>query len=254
MLQEAVASLRDAESGQNEIAYVIGVDADDLDTAMAPLARGIRGMWQIAERFPSLGARVNALSLEVPADVYCSLCDDVVCTTPHWDALIAEAWQARPDAVWWWSASNGATYAIVSEKWREAAGRIFTEYFPFWFDDGWLADLWLRATGEHCLQLDIALEDRGAKTHRLRNLVEWFDFFWSAKAQQEREAEAAVIAAKLGWPAVEGRTMQLRPDARETFARWDVSRRDPSPPTPEYTVARERMLALHNPKMTEVWR
>lgn len=248
MLQEAVASLHDKASGKNEITYVIGADSDDLDTVMAAhflRCAGIAAKTDVAERFPSLGGRVNALSLAAPADVYCSLCDDVLCLTKDWDEVIATQWRSEPDGVWWWVTQNDATFAIVSEKWRAAAGRIFTDLFPFWHDDGWLLQLWLYAKGKPGQMLDIKLQDRAPATHRMRDMAFWSAFYWSLA--DERKAEANRIRDALGWPAVEHDPkldMRRRKDADEWLARVEDRRGDKAPPTPEYLAALERAKAL----------
>lgn len=247
MLQEAIASLHVNASGKNEITYMVGADADDLDTVGASFelrANGVPVRWRVAPRGPSLGALVNALSLEAPADVYCSLCDDVVCLTKDWDEAIADEWRKRPDGVWWWSTQNDATFAIVSEKWRTAAGRIFTDYFPFWFDDGWLLQLWLYASGEPGLGLAIRLQDRAPATHRMRDSAAWVDFYWSEARKRERMDEAMRIRAALGWPDVShdpDKDMKLRADAYEWMAKVEEKRGDKSTPTPEYLSALNRI-------------
>lgn len=248
MMQEAICALHERASGKNEITYMVGCDSDDLDTAGAAYvlrANGIPVRWRVARRGPSLGALVNTLSDEAPADVYCSLCDDVICQTQGWDEIIADAWRAQPDTIWWWHTQNDATFAIVSEKWRAAAGRIFTDYFPFWHDDGWLLQVSLYATGKPGQILPIQLHDRAPKTHRLRDMAFWNAFYWSRA--DERRQEAETIRKALGWPEVEhdpALEMKLRADAAEWLAKVEEVRGDKSPPTPEYLTALERAKAM----------
>ena len=257
MMQEAICSLHEKASGENEITYMVGCDADDLDTAGAAFvlkANGLPVRWRVAPRGPSLGGLVNRLSEQAPADVYCSLCDDVVCLTQGWDERIAEAWRANPAGVWWWVTQNDATFAIVAEKWRAAAGRIFTDYFPFWFDDGWLLQLWLYASGVPGDMLNIKLHDRAPPTHRMRDALEWVDFYWSPAMQAERMSEALRIRKALGWPDVQhdpSLDMKLRDDAREWMTKVQEARGDKSPPTPEYLAALERMRALRAEQQKE---
>lgn len=248
MMQEAICSFHAKASGRNEIVYMIGCDADDLLTAAAAYevrANGVPVRWRVSPRGPSLGALVNALSLEAPADVYCCLSDDVVCLTQDWDEVIADAWRAQPDTVWWWHTQNNATFAIVSEKWRAAAGRIFTDYFPFWHDDGWLLQVSLYATGKPGQILPVCMHDRAPKTHRLRDMALWNEFYWSRQGERREEAER--IRAALGLPAVPhdpALDMKLRADAAEWLARVEDMRGDKSPPTPEYVAALNRAKAL----------
>lgn len=246
-LYDAVKSMTWRTSGEHDVRYVIGCDADDEPTremAMAMWGEGMPVVPHIAARQPSLGGLVNMLALKCPADVYCSLADDVYIATNGWDKEIAEAWQAKPDGVWWWLTQNDATYAIVSEKWRAAAGRIFTDYFTFWFDDGWLLQVWLYASGMPGQMLKIHLEDRPRKTHRMRDTTIWNDFYWSPRCQRERMAEALRIRKALGWPDVEhdpALDMKLRADANEWLAKVEDRRGDKDPPTPEYLAALGRI-------------
>ena len=224
--------------------------AADLETAAAAYmlkAADVPVRWRVAPRGPSLGNLVNELSLIAPADVYCSLCDDIVCETQGWDRQIAEHWTARSDGVWWWITQNDATFAIVSEKWRAAAGRIFTDYFPFWFDDGWLLQVWLYAAGEPGQMLPIKLLDRAPSTHRMRDSVLWNEFFYSDRCRAERMEEAERIRKALGWPDVShdpALEFKLRADAAEWLAKVEDRRGDKAPPTPEYVQALDRIKGL----------
>lgn len=249
------------ESGKHQVVYVIGVDEDDTETVgmgqllIKPSLRGGPICMRVFERQSSLGAMVNQMALDVPADVYCSLCDDVLVLTEGWDDKIAEAVEARPDGVFWWRTEQirAATYAIITEKWRAAAGRVFTDYFPFWWDDVWLLHVWLLAAETAWLYVDAELEDRPFNTHRMRDLRFWSDFYVSR--HDERMAEAERMRQALGWgprtlsPAslqtwVE-KTCRLSPeflaDADNIEARQGEGAK---PPTPEYLRAKARAESL----------
>jgi hypothetical protein len=242
----AIVALDQMASGENDIRYVIGCDADDEATITVSLDLwkcGLPIVHHIAGRQPSLGGLVNRLALKCPADVYCSLGDDVRVQTAGWDAVIAKAWQADPAGVWWWCSQNDATYAIVSEKWRAAAGHIFTDHFPFWYDDLWLIELQRYVTGKRGDRLDIWLQDRARGTHRMRDLAIWDKFFWSRR--EERRADARTIAERLGLPPIEsfdgldlGMSRTFDPNALE------AKEGDRSPPTPEYLAALTRAKTI----------
>lgn len=237
LLQDAITSLACRESGRHKIAYIVGCDDDDPATIAMAQSMGIRA--HVAPRAPSLGGVVNALSLAAPADVYCSLYDDIVCLTPGWDARIAAAWKARRDGVWWWRNSAEATYAIVSEKWRQAAGRMFTPYFPFWWDDVWLIQVWKWAYGGEPLVLGCELDDQSTGTTRMRDLKFWTDFFWSRSG--ERIAEAKKIAANLGWPepTFDKRFSIVSNQAYvANIPNIEAGQGEREPPTPEYLKAK----------------
>jgi len=244
-LARTIGVMRAKESGANTVRYVVGCDLDDPETIKASM-----GLWQegfpalpvVAPRGPSLGALANRLAAKHPADVYVSMGDDIVVLTDGWDAAIAEAWRAQPDGIWWWCAKNGATCAIVSEKWHAAAGRLYTDYFPFWYDDMWLIELQRYATGRVGDRIDIWVADGGPGTHRMRDLAFWDDFFWSRR--DERKADAARIAARLGWPAPKIDGLDLDKNPVFDAAALEAKQGDRLPPTPEYLAAYTRAKAL----------
>lgn len=263
-LLATIRTAQQAESGKHEVTYIVGCDADDPETiGMCQLlhvgsAKGGPVTAHVFERTGSLGAMVNQLALDVPGDVYVTLPDDALIITKGWDQKIAEAWEAKPDGVWWWKTDEErpSTYAIISEKWRAASGRLFTDYFPFWWDDIWLLQVWILASGGPWLHIDAWLEDRPAKTHRMRDLRFWADFYMSRK--QERIDDAKRIAKALGWPRLiltsTGRDMidqmsdetdSLRPEFLLDAEKIERGQGETqTPPTPEYIAAKERAERL----------
>lgn len=248
-LMETVIGLSVKASRLHDVRYVIGCDADDDGTiAMALSLRqgGLPVFPRVGVRPSSLGGLVNQLAEKYPADVYCSWGDDVRVVTDGWDGVIADAWTKKPDGIWWWCCAKDATFAIVSEKWRAASGRIFTDYFPFWYDDIWLIEVQRYATGRKGDRIDVWLDDKAPATHRMRDLKDWNDFFWSRR--DERRAEAAAIAEKLGWPKVENLDaldLGVNP-AFDTAAMEAIQAKqgERAPPTPEYLAAYTRMKEL----------
>jgi hypothetical protein len=208
-----VTTLRALESGKNDIVYVVGCDHDDPDTAR--MARIVGATPYIMARKNSLGEMVNAMAEAHPADAYCSLADDVEMKSRWWDEYIRDACDQVPGGVFWWQSQNGAAYAIVSEAWRKAAGYIFTGYFLFWFDDCWLIQLWMYASGQHLIKLEAHIHDHATKTHRMADYDKWHDFYWSRDG--ERVEEGARIAKALGWPVLEDpQSMRLEEGSRIT--------------------------------------
>lgn len=244
-LLATILSMHGKLSGQNDVTYVIGCDAGDDDTISMALSLwqgGLPVVPRIGERPESLGGLVNQLAEKCPADVYCSLGDDVRVLTMGWDGVVAKAWRAEPDGVWWWCASNDATFAIVSEAWRQAAGRIFSDHFPYWWDDLGLIEIQRYVLGRKGDRLDIHLQDRAAGTHRMRDLAFWERFFWSLRG--ERQAEARMIAERLGRPAVSLDGLSLEKNADFNADEIEAKDGDRSPPTPEYLSILNRAKAL----------
>lgn len=246
-----IGSLHARASGKHDVAYVVGCDDDDPNTAaLVELikTRDVPVKAHCGPRSSSLGGMVNTMALANPADVYCSLCDDVTALTDDWDEAIHAAWLKRRDGVWFWRTKD-SHYAIVSHKWYAAARRIFTDYFPFWWDDCWLIQLWMYATGKPRQYVEAWLDDRAPATQRMRDLEFWTEFYWSRA--DERRAEADRIRRALGRPS-----FKLKPH-HELYRSADYTRRvgeieakqgERAPPTPEYLAAKARAESLMNQK------
>lgn len=249
----ALNSFKSQESGKHEVIYGVACDADDPATIgtcemlkqRMPLCHDVR------ERGPSLGGRVNSLAENMPADVYCSSADDMLCMTQDWDERIADAFALNDAGVWWWRTQHKepALWAIVSEKWRSAAGQIFTDYFPYWFDDIWLLELWVLATEAPFLYIEAKAGDHPRATLRMRDLAFWHDFWHYTRPQRIQHAKE--IAAKLGWRApvcadilatVIGRPV---PEFVENIAKIEANQGELlAPPTLEYIKAKSRAQAI----------
>ncbi len=203
-LGDAIGIMSGLESVRHEVRYVVGCDSDDPETLAACHVLRL-GNPRISHRCfvrrASLGSMINQMIEENPADAYVCLPDDVAVLTRNWDEAIADAWLAKPDGVWWWRtlAVRPATYAIVSEKWRRAAGQVWTDYFPYWWDDMWLLQVWLMASNGPMLSIAAVLDDQAQNTQRMRDLRFWSDFYTAMK--DKRREQARKIASALGWPA-----------------------------------------------------
>lgn len=201
-LAAALTSLNMCLSGENNVWFCVACDDDDTDTQQ--LLRRMRADMplniRIGPRPESLGSVANDLAAHWPADAYAVFGDDLLCVSYGWDALVAKAVRETPHGVFWWTSSSGVeTYVpIITEKWRAAAGFIFTEHFPFWFDDLWLQELWIMATQTPPQVLPIKLVDKPQATIRMRELRFWQDFY--ARMRGERVRHGRQIAAALGIP------------------------------------------------------
>jgi hypothetical protein len=262
----AIHALSSLESGDNEVTYGVVCDKDDEETcATVKILQGrFRLAYLIQDRAPSLGGMVNKMAEYMPADVYLSLTDDALCMTKDWDKFISDAATENPNGVWWWESADPdkpMLLAIVSENWRRAAGRIFTDYFPFWYDDIWLLTLWILAAEAPMLTLPIKILDCPAHTHRMRDLRFWHNFY--LKTQPLRVKAAKDIAAKLGFEqstkfgelmGVKGLsiTKQLSerlsatpPEFESKMEEIEQSQGETSKePTPEYVAAKQRAETL----------
>jgi len=245
-LAKMIGQMHRRESGKNKVQYVVGADIDDPQTisaAMEMYRGGLPVLPSVAPRQPSLGVLANILAAKAPADVYTAMADDTMVFTTAWDAKIANAWRLNPAGVWWWSCLSEATCAIVSEKWRAASGRLFTDYFPFWYDDMWLIEVQRYATGRVGDRLDVWFKDEAPATTRMRDVAFWDDFFWSRR--DERKAEAARIVKALGLPPVadmDAFSLEKNPDFDP--AALEARQGEQKPPDAQYTNALHRARAL----------
>lgn len=264
-LTAALGSLHSLASRKNQITYGIVCDSDDPVTvgtaqslqAVMPLA------YKVQERGPSLGKMVNDMAESMPADVYLSLGDDCLCITPGWDLKIAEAWEKEPRGVWFWKPADDAApalYAVVSEQWRQAAGRIFTDYFPFWYDDLWLLSLWILVTEGPMLTIDALMMDCPRETHRMRDLRFWHSFYLAMHTQRVKQAkdiaeklkfpQSKIIGADVGLPhlsiteALSERLCVTPPEFEATMEKIVENQGDKGPPTAAYLKAKERAELL----------
>lgn len=244
----ALNSFKSQESGKHEVIYGVACDVDDPETigTCEMLKQRMKLCHHVTERAPSLGGRINVLAEHMPADVYCSIADDMLCMTQDWDEKIAEQHALNPSGVWFWQTQykEPALWAIVSENWRAAAGQIFTDYFPYWFDDIWLLELWVLTTEKPYLQIEAKAGDHPRKTMRMRDLSFWHDFWHYTRPQRVKHAKE--IAAKLGLrepicadvlATVVGRPV---PEFVENMARIEANQGELGAPTLEYIKAKSR--------------
>jgi hypothetical protein len=182
------------------VRYCVACDDDDEPTKEflrdARMEMGISV--RVGPRPDNLGSVANDLALHWPADVYQVFGDDLLCITYGWDKNLAEAVRKTPHGVFWMKSArtDESLVPAVTEKWRAAAGGIFTEHFPFWYDDLWLIELWVMATDADPIYLENTVVDKPTATHRMRDLAFWSRFF--IHMRQARVEHGREIARNLG--------------------------------------------------------
>lgn len=203
-LTAALVSLKALASEGHSILYGVACDHDDpatFDYLMKWRDDGFKSLSILhGPRAESLGTLDNKLASYMPADAYVIWGDDLLCCTVDWDQRIAEAIDRVPHGVFWWKTQQQepSLVPIISERWREAAGTLFTEYFPFWYDDLWLWELWQFTTDQMPEFLDINLADKSTGTTRMRELGFWAKFYHGMRG--ERVKDGIRIAERLGLP------------------------------------------------------
>lgn len=247
-LVAALASLHDNESGKHEVRYAVACDVDDpvtigtLQSLQAKMPLGYR----VGERPISLDALHNQLALDMPAEVYVCFIDDALNLTKDWDDLIAQEYAKDPKGLWWWRSKGKdiTLMPITSEAWRQAAGKIFPEHFPYWWGDTWLSEVYALATESALKFAPVDFIDCPVNTHNMRELAFWHDFYlW---LQPERIAEAKAIAEKLGLPkptvteALARFTGAPNKDFMARRAEIEADQGDHGPPHEGYRLAKAR--------------
>lgn len=242
-------------SGSHHVTYHIRVERDDVAGAEATriLSNALPGRVFVldADRPITLGHAWNEIwnfAIKSEPDALVGFCDDVFPAFNLWDMGVAEMIDTRGVDVFAWrelANPSNITYPVFSKKWYQAAlkseGRIYTEYFPFWFTDTWMAQVYQFALGQPMnIVADMILGGKRATTMNMRDMQFWYDF-WMA-TQDLRIEEGLRMRAAMGWADSDVRPMAdelMRLDTRMKPDDVEKSRRvDFGPPTEGYLKAK----------------
>lgn len=190
--------------GFHDVLYAVVMDDEDYVTLehfehwkkAGLLPQGVRAF--VGERKKTVNARVNDAFSVCPGDVYSVVTDDQFPLTLHWDNIFYGCRQL-PAFCWTEATDPGnATFLCTSAKWYGVTGRFMPEYFPFWFADTWLAEVYKLAFGMPISVIDQLRMGHGKRggTQGMRDLEFWFRFF--AATRSERIEEAQKIADAYG--------------------------------------------------------
>ena len=195
-LVSVLTALDALASGLHEITYAVIVDDDDSTTPRHLLPQNAHILSGPREKL--VAARFNEAMEAFPADMYMQACDDSFPLAFKWDVLLHGA---RELPAFSWQECNdpaNATYPVISERWRKAVGRFYPEYFPFWFADTWIAEVYNLAFAKPIGVVNqLQMGGKRGQTQSMRDLEFWFDFF--AATRVERIAEAVAVAKAFGF-------------------------------------------------------
>lgn len=208
-LRTVIGALDMLASGRHDIDYVVACDFDDVVTqreigringAFVDSTAHLPVVMVCNKQRNTLGSAWNDAVRQNDSDVYALITDRALCITPEWDLYIADAIKKDDTRVTWWTTSAGPVIPIVPNKWIEAAGQLYTDYFPFWFDDTWLMELSALVHGLpiYAVQASCFIRKKNPVTKRMRDLRLWMDFFIAKRP--ERKEHARKIREKLGLP------------------------------------------------------
>jgi hypothetical protein len=166
--------------------------------------------------------------------------DKVEVRTRGWDELVRRAFRATPDGVLFAHGHDGhvdfGAFGFLGATWVNTLGRLFTDYFPYWFDDVWINEVANLIGRRVVLPIHFKMEVGFAR--HLHNALFWANF--SAALFGERVDEALRLLAVIG-PSAASRVEAIRAVA----AKGGSLGRMPSEPW--VSSERQRSLRLRGP-------
>lgn len=177
-------------SVNHELRFIVCCDSDDTETilrfgdielSVAPSPMSVAEVWN----------RGAALCPE--ADVICPMVDDSFIAAPDWDEIIVSTFERLPPPLrvmaWNDTANRGlATLPIIGRQWYDAAG-LYVGWFPYWFYDTWLAEVYSFVAGfKPLIPESLLLTAKKGKTQRMRDLGFWWRFYSATRSDRLLEA------------------------------------------------------------------
>lgn len=216
-LLSTLTAFNSLATGTNEITYAVILDEDDYVTLeqvahwekSGMLPQGVRLF--VAPRDKTVNARFNDAVKMCPAEVYSQACDDAFPLAFHWDKLLAGAAGVLPAFNWQeCNDPTNATYPVLTDKWLQAVGRFYPEYFPFWFADTWIAEVFNLAFAKPAPIINqLPMGGKRGQTQGMRELAFWFEFFAATRIERIAEAERVAKAYGFSFDAEKDRASQL---------------------------------------------
>lgn len=186
----------------------IAVYVDEDDTATLDFSQSHQAVlptcFHVGPRTSTMGEMIHQLQrLRPESDIYVTTVDDTLFLTPAWDEAIRQAYASVPDgiALAYVDDLNGDAGSVslvtLSRAWIEASGAMFTEFFPFWFDDSWLDQIAMMVGRKLPLPVEAVTQSQGQqnRTSRMRNLAFWDRFYFHTL--EDREAAARRLMARI---------------------------------------------------------
>jgi len=181
-------------SGEHEITYRVVCDMDDTPTYKVSDALPFRVA--IHSGMGPLSARMNEAAMEA-SDIVTGAADDTFPLAQHWDAILAIGVDEGHPAFSWQEVNDptNTTMLVFSRRWLNAVGRMLPEYFPFWFGDTWVAEVYEMAFLKPLpIVQNLPWGGKRGKTKGMRDLKFWFDFFAATRVERVAEARSVCFA------------------------------------------------------------
>ncbi len=187
----AIEIAKSLSSGKHELNFIVCCDDDDKETqeklgyyrlSVAPAPAALGEIW-------------NRGCAEIPdADVYCPIVDDSFIAVSDWDDLIVQYLAKQPKhakLIGWNDRANPGlmTLPIIGAEWYKNSG-LYPCWFPYWFYDTWMAEVYSFVTGElPVLPSELLLVAKKGVTQRMRDLGFWWDFYTKLRPERLEEAK-----------------------------------------------------------------
>lgn len=213
LLTNFLRSLERHADAPERISCYLYVDDDDLETqafVQSPACQQFRLRLQahVGPRTGSNGVMYNQLYQLYPPQegLVCAFPDDYQVTTPGWDRLMDEVRERFPDEIFmgYFDANTMDPDAVVlqafGQRWLQITGGLFTDHFPYWFDDTWVGDVGELVQRKVPLGIRALPQERDYQTQRLVRSAFWIRYYYHLL--DERVAQAELLRSHISDGAV----------------------------------------------------
>lgn len=204
-------------SGNHEITYNVVCDMDDSLTIgiLGQMALNIQ-TW-IGEG--NLSQRMNQAARD--GEIVTGAADDTFPLAQHWDEILCVGAQQLPVFSWHEvNDPNNQTMLVFTDKWLQTIGRMLPEYFPFWFGDTWVSEVYEMAFLKPLpIVANLPWGGKRGKTKGMRDLAYWFDFFAATRIERIAEARAICFAYDKPFEMPEGMLVDMKKRDAEQLAK-----------------------------------
>jgi hypothetical protein len=182
--------------------YQVNLDEDDQESIVA--CENIKGIvLSVKPREGTIAEKYNR-ALVTQADIYLTQADHTAMCTPGFDGRILEAASAFPDgigAVHNHMANLSFSYseAITAGMIEFTGGKIYEEYFPYWFIDHWTDDV-AKLIGRIAFADFVADNTRRIATRELREPGWWGTWFDAAFMLRREQAHGIINSIRFHEP------------------------------------------------------
>lgn len=193
-LSAVITALREMESGENEVSYLVGYDKDDTLTPGAMENIGIPRVeyLQMLDEVITIGGIWNHLASDISADIYSCMIDDAFPISPSWDKVMAAMVKQGIHAFSWFevSAPQNVGYPTFTKEWlAKFPSGVLPEHFPFWWMDSWFAEMVHFVTNAGVpVHQQLALYSKQETTQNLRQVDHWWGFFNATRGLRLKKA------------------------------------------------------------------